>query len=70
MPAPVSEASRLLGERLRAARLRAACSQDEIANLAGMNVANYGKIERGLGNPSSTRWFGSRPCWEWMPPSY
>ena len=51
MPAPQSEASRLLGERLRALRLKNACSQEEIANLAGMNVSNYGKIERGLGNP-------------------
>jgi transcriptional regulator with XRE-family HTH domain len=51
MSEPVSEASRLLGDRLRALRLKNACSQDEIANLAGMNVSNYGKIERGLGNP-------------------
>jgi transcriptional regulator with XRE-family HTH domain len=48
---PVSEASRLFGDRLRHLRLQAACSQEEIANLAGMNVSNYGKIERGLGNP-------------------
>jgi transcriptional regulator with XRE-family HTH domain len=48
---PVSEASRLFGDRLRQLRLKAACSQEEIANLAGMNVSNYGKIERGLGNP-------------------
>jgi transcriptional regulator with XRE-family HTH domain len=51
VPDPVSEASRLLGERLRDLRQKVACSQDEIANLAGMNVSNYGKIERGLGNP-------------------
>jgi transcriptional regulator with XRE-family HTH domain len=48
---PVSEASRLLGDRLRDLRLKLACSQEEIANLASMNVSNYGKIERGLGNP-------------------
>jgi transcriptional regulator with XRE-family HTH domain len=48
---PVSEASRLLGERLRDLRVKIACSQEEIANLASMNVSNYGKIERGLGNP-------------------
>jgi transcriptional regulator with XRE-family HTH domain len=41
----------LFGDRLRQLRLKAACSQEEIANLAGMNVSNYGKIERGLGNP-------------------
>ncbi len=51
MPKPVSEAARLLGERLRDLRLKAACSQEEVANLANMNVSNYGKIERGLGNP-------------------
>ena len=51
MSEPVSEASRLLGDRLRDLRLRAACSQEDIANLASMNVSNYGKIERGLGNP-------------------
>ena len=51
MPEPQSEAARQLGERLRALRQKAACSQEEIANLAGMNVSNYGKIERGLGNP-------------------
>ncbi|HEX4442829.1 MAG TPA: helix-turn-helix transcriptional regulator [Galbitalea sp.] len=51
MPEPHSEASRLLGERLRALRLKTACSQEEIANLAGMNVSNYGKMERGSGNP-------------------
>ncbi|QEO10487.1 helix-turn-helix domain-containing protein [Protaetiibacter larvae] len=27
-------------------------SQMELAYLAGMNVANYGKIERGIGNPT------------------
>lgn len=27
-------------------------TQMDLANLAGMNVANYGKIERGLGNPN------------------
>jgi transcriptional regulator with XRE-family HTH domain len=51
MAEPVSEASRLLGMRLQELRLKAACSQEEIANLASMNVSNYGKIERGLGNP-------------------
>jgi transcriptional regulator with XRE-family HTH domain len=51
VPDPVSEAARILGVRLRDLRLKSSCSQDEIANLAGMNVSNYGKIERGLGNP-------------------
>lgn len=51
MPAPSSEASRIVGERIKAERLRLALSQDEVAHLAGMNVSNYGKIERGIGNP-------------------
>lgn len=41
-----------MGERLRAARQKLGVSQMELANLAGMNVANYGKIERGIGNPT------------------
>ncbi|RKR74715.1 helix-turn-helix domain-containing protein [Frondihabitans australicus] len=51
MPGPTSDASRVLGERIRDERLRLGLSQDDIANLAGMNVSNYGKIERGIGNP-------------------
>ena len=51
MPAPVSEAAHLFGERLRLERQRLGLTQDEVAHLAGMNVANYGKIERGIGNP-------------------
>jgi transcriptional regulator with XRE-family HTH domain len=51
MQQPVSEASRMFGERVRARRVELACSQEEIALLAGMNVSNYGKIERGQGNP-------------------
>jgi transcriptional regulator with XRE-family HTH domain len=49
--APTSEASRLVGERVRAQRLHLGLTQDEVAHLAGMNVSNYGKIERGIGNP-------------------
>ncbi|HEU0205127.1 MAG TPA: helix-turn-helix transcriptional regulator [Pseudolysinimonas sp.] len=52
MPAPKSEAFRMLGERFRAERLRVGLTQMDLSNLAGMNVANYGKIERGLGNPN------------------
>jgi transcriptional regulator with XRE-family HTH domain len=51
MPEPVSEASRLLGIRLRDFRQKQSCTQDDIANLAGVNPSNYGKMERGLGNP-------------------
>ena len=48
----LSEAARVLGERIREQRLKYAISQDDVANLAGMNVSNYGKIERGLSNPT------------------
>lgn len=51
MPEPSSAAARLFGERIRDQRLRLGLSQDEVAHLAGMNVSNYGKIERGVGNP-------------------
>jgi transcriptional regulator with XRE-family HTH domain len=51
MPQPSSEAARLVGERIRAERLRLGLSQDDVAHLAGMNMSNYGKIERGIGNP-------------------
>lgn len=47
-----SNASRIVGERLKHARQELGVSQMELANLAGMNVANYGKIERGVGNPT------------------
>lgn len=47
----MSAAARLFGERIRDQRLRLGLSQDEVAHLAGMNVSNYGKIERGIGNP-------------------
>ena len=52
MPEPLSDAAIVLGERIRDARLKLGLSQEEIANLASMNVSNYGKIERGLNNPT------------------
>jgi transcriptional regulator with XRE-family HTH domain len=52
MSQPISDAARILGERIRERRQKLACSQEDIALLAGMNVSNYGKIERGLGNPN------------------
>ncbi|GAB3408780.1 hypothetical protein GCM10027515_26490 [Schumannella luteola] len=47
-----SAAARLLGERIRIERIRVGVTQMELANLAGLNVANYGRIERGIGNPN------------------
>jgi transcriptional regulator with XRE-family HTH domain len=52
MSAAPSLASKMLGERFRSARLQAQITQMELAHLAGINVANYGKIERGVGNPN------------------
>lgn len=52
MPKPLSQAAQILGERVREQRLKFALSQDDVANLAGLNVSNYGKIERGLSNPT------------------
>lgn len=52
MPKPLSDAARVLGERIRAERQKLGVSQDDVANLAGINVSNYGKIERGLSNPT------------------
>lgn len=52
MPEQLSDAARVLGERIRDARLELGLSQEEVANLASINVSNYGKVERGLSNPT------------------
>lgn len=49
-----SEAARVVGERVRRARLSLELSQEDIADLAEMHVTNLGKIERGQANPSLT----------------
>jgi len=41
-----------LGRRIGAARLRLDVTQQEAAGVAGINAANFAKIERGDGNPS------------------
>lgn len=41
-----------LGRRVVEARNRATLSREDLANLAGMDVSNLGRIERGLVNPS------------------
>lgn len=48
----VSPAAAQFGERVRHARIQLGLSQESIAELAQMHVTNYGKIERGLANPS------------------
>ncbi|WP_025156631.1 helix-turn-helix domain-containing protein [Leifsonia aquatica] len=50
MATPRSNAARLFGERVRAARVALGMSQEDIANLADMHVTNYGRIERGEAN--------------------
>ena len=54
MRQPLSPAAQLFGDRVRSARIALGLSQESIAELAQMHVTNYGKIERGLSNPSLT----------------
>ena len=51
MPEPRSEASRLLGARLRQRRRELELNQESVAHRAGLNVSNYARIDRGTGNP-------------------
>lgn len=52
MPEAKSEASHILGARLRTRRLELSLNQEDVANQAGMNVTNYARVERGYGNPT------------------
>jgi len=52
MPDVTSEASRLLGRRLRERRLELDLNQEAVALAAGLNVSNYARIDRGHGNPT------------------
>lgn len=52
MIATASDASALFGSRVRARRIELGISQEDAADLAEMHVSNYGKVERGLANPS------------------
>jgi len=47
-----SEASRILGLRLRERRVALALNQEDVALAAGINVSNYARIDRGHGNPT------------------
>lgn len=47
-----SDAHAELGRRISAARLSLDVTQQEAAGVAGINAANFAKIERGTGNPS------------------
>lgn len=48
----MSPAAAQFGEKVRSARIELGLSQENIAELAQMHVTNYGKIERGIANPS------------------
>lgn len=52
MPKPSSEASRVLGRRLRERRRQLKLNQEQVAERAGLNVSNYARIDRGHGNPT------------------
>lgn len=49
---PTSEAARILGSRLRARRTELGMSQYDVAHDSSVDLANYGKLERGIGNPT------------------
>lgn len=52
MPSSRFEAARILGERLRQRRRELQVSQVDVATLSQVDLANYGKVERGVGNPT------------------
>ena len=52
MDSLASAAAQVLGSRLRERRESLELSQEDVAHMSAMHVSNYGKIERGLSNPS------------------
>lgn len=52
MPEIHSDVSRVVGARIRTLRTNLGISQVDLADMASVHVANLGKIERGLSNPS------------------
>lgn len=52
MPEPLSEATRLLGERIRAHRTRLGISQEGLADRCGVHWTFLGQVERGQRNLS------------------
>ena len=52
MKQTTSRAALRFGAKVRHARITLGLSQESIAELAQMHVTNYGRIERGLANPS------------------
>ncbi|HEX4484297.1 MAG TPA: helix-turn-helix transcriptional regulator [Solirubrobacteraceae bacterium] len=52
MPEPLSDATRLLGERVRAARETLGLSQEALADRCGIHWTFLGQVERGRRNLS------------------
>lgn len=52
MREPHSQAAQIFGARVRTARVQLGLSQENVADLAQIHVTSFGKIERGLCNPS------------------
>jgi transcriptional regulator with XRE-family HTH domain len=52
MPTPSFEALRILGTRLRDARVKLGLNQYDVAHDSMTDAANYGRLERGIGNPT------------------
>lgn len=42
----------IVGERIRLARVGSGLTQEDVAHQAGVNLSYYGKLERGLNNPT------------------
>lgn len=52
MAEPRSEATLIMGQRLREARTEIGFSQMDVAEITGIHFTNIAKIERGEANPS------------------
>lgn len=52
MAVPHSAASRILGERVKTARIALGLSQIQVWQISGIHFTNIGKIERGEANPA------------------
>jgi transcriptional regulator with XRE-family HTH domain len=52
MPEPISPATRVLGERIRARRLALGLSQESLAEQSGIHWTFLGQVERGRRNLS------------------
>ena len=52
MPAPISQAAELLGQRVKARRQKLGATQEQVADYSGIDVTTVRKIELGLRNPN------------------